>query len=70
MPVVGTLDGCVEKNWNCVCRGSMAVGCVYACRYHIFVYIHILHESPNGTIEKGRGQGEQERIIGAYVQST
>lgn len=48
----------------------LAVGCVYACRYHIFVYIHILHESPHGTIEKGRGQDDQERIVGAHVQST
>lgn len=40
------------------------------CRYYIFVYIHILHESPNSTVEKGRGQEEQERIIGAYVQGT
>lgn len=48
----------------------LAIGCVYACRYYIFIYIHILHESLNGTIGKGRGQEEQERIIGAYVQST
>lgn len=48
----------------------LAIGCVYACRYYIFVYIHILHESPNGAIQKGRGQEEQERIIGAYVQGT
>lgn len=46
----------------------LAISCVYACRYYIFVYIHILHQSPNGTAEKGRGQEEQERIIGAYVQ--
>lgn len=46
----------------------LAIGCEYACRYYIFVYIHTLHESPNVTIEKGKGQEDQERIIG--VQRT